>query len=227
LAATTRELEWTGQPELGSATRHPHARASWCNPMQQDWRVQSHVRGPDARSVVMVAVCGAATVDVITGDELRIAARRAYGAPFKVLGSELGRSTAWASARVAGAMRKLGLTCEDELVAFFMAWPPCVLAGGADGEERLVLTYTRSSGDLPGCLSNAERRVVLGLVAGGSHAAIAHDCGIATRTVANHVAAVYRKLGVSSRIELLLALRRPPPGRGAPRGRRLLDHGMG
>ena len=55
-------------------------------------------------------------------------------------------------------------------------------------------------------LTPAEREVVAAIVRGRSNAEIAAERGCAYRTVANQLASIYRKLGVSSRHELLARL---------------------
>ncbi len=52
-------------------------------------------------------------------------------------------------------------------------------------------------------LSAAERDVALALVLGDSYASIARRRGTRERTIANQVRAIFRKLGVSSRGELV------------------------
>lgn len=55
-------------------------------------------------------------------------------------------------------------------------------------------------------LTPAERDVVAAVLRGRNNAEIAAERGCAYRTVANQLASVYRKLGVSSRHELLARL---------------------
>lgn len=55
-------------------------------------------------------------------------------------------------------------------------------------------------------LSDAERAIVAGLLAGKRIAAIARERGTSSRTVAHQIASTYKKLGVSSRRELLALL---------------------
>jgi DNA-binding CsgD family transcriptional regulator len=55
-------------------------------------------------------------------------------------------------------------------------------------------------------LSRAERTVIAGLAADKPTAAIARERGSSVRTVMNQIASAYRKLGVSSRRELLAQL---------------------
>jgi DNA-binding CsgD family transcriptional regulator len=52
-------------------------------------------------------------------------------------------------------------------------------------------------------LTNAEHEVVLAVERGESNAEIARARGTSTRTVANQLASVFKKLGVASRAELV------------------------
>jgi len=71
-----------------------------------------------------------------------------------------------------------------------------------DGETILVLSFPLPAAKLPTSLTDAEREVTLSLLAGRSNRTIARARGTAVRTIANQVAAIYRKLGVRSRTEL-------------------------
>jgi DNA-binding CsgD family transcriptional regulator len=185
--------------------------AAWRNLMGGGWVVQDHCRSHDACTLVLASARGVPAQEILTAEELKMLARRARGVPLKVFGLELGLGAAAAARRVAGAMRKLRLECDDHLVAFFLSWPSRVVATATgEGEhDALVLSYRPPPRSFPRCLSPAERRVVERLLAGGSYATIARDEGLASRTVANQVASVHRKLDVHSRIELLVALRTP------------------
>lgn len=57
-----------------------------------------------------------------------------------------------------------------------------------------------------GRLTVTEREVVWAVLLGRSNAEIARDRGRSARTVANQLAAIYRKLGVRSRAELAARL---------------------
>jgi len=77
-----------------------------------------------------------------------------------------------------------------------------------DGEERAVLVLPLPS--LPDKpierASNAESEIVRLVLEGLSNQAIAERRGTSTRTVANQLQSLYRKLGVTSRIELIRKL---------------------
>ncbi|MEJ7731465.1 MAG: helix-turn-helix transcriptional regulator [Polyangiaceae bacterium] len=72
----------------------------------------------------------------------------------------------------------------------------------AGGQEFLVLSYSLAMNEPPAELTDAERAVVAAVLEGRTNAAIASMRGTSPRTIANQLAAVFRKLGVRSRTEL-------------------------
>jgi DNA-binding NarL/FixJ family response regulator len=76
---------------------------------------------------------------------------------------------------------------------------------GRDGSagEMVLLSFTPSRRPR---LTAAERGVALAIARGMSNAQIAAERGVSPRTVANQVAALLRKCGVTSRVELAGAL---------------------
>jgi DNA-binding CsgD family transcriptional regulator len=82
---------------------------------------------------------------------------------------------------------------------------------GRDGWFR-VISAMRPDRELGGLLSSAELAVARLLVDGKSHAEIARLRGSSLRTVANQLAAVFQRLGVSGRADLLRALSVGPSG---------------
>ena len=78
-----------------------------------------------------------------------------------------------------------------------------------DGQELAVITLpARGERSLLEALSSAEREVLLAVDAGKSNAEIAALRQTSSRTVANQLASIYQKLGVSSRHELVALTRR-------------------
>jgi DNA-binding NarL/FixJ family response regulator len=69
-----------------------------------------------------------------------------------------------------------------------------------------VVSSPRPDHDLKEVLTGAELAVARLLVDGASHAEIARARGSSRRTVANQLAAVFQRLGVSGRADLLRAL---------------------
>lgn len=63
---------------------------------------------------------------------------------------------------------------------------------------------------VPTCLTEAERQVAVMVFEGASNRDIAIARGVSVKTIANQLAAIYDKLGVTSRVELVLYLKDPP-----------------
>jgi DNA-binding NarL/FixJ family response regulator len=80
------------------------------------------------------------------------------------------------------------------------------LATSEPGEPLSIVSVRRPDLDFPVPLSNAERIVLQALAAGFSHAEISTLRATSPRTIANQIAAAFRKLGVSGRGELLKQL---------------------
>jgi DNA-binding CsgD family transcriptional regulator len=78
-------------------------------------------------------------------------------------------------------------------------------------DEYVVLSYPLAAPGVPLGLSKAEHEVAAALIAGESYAQIASRRSTAIRTVANQVASIFRKLGVSSRLELAVRLQGTMP----------------
>lgn len=72
-----------------------------------------------------------------------------------------------------------------------------------DGVEYQVVSAPRAEGCLRAVLSDAEFKVVRALIEGHSHVEIAKERGTSRRTIANQLATAFRRIGVSSRGELL------------------------
>jgi DNA-binding CsgD family transcriptional regulator len=82
----------------------------------------------------------------------------------------------------------------------------------ADPDEFVVLSYPIAHVHLPAGLTDAEREVVLSVLEGKSNGTIADERGRSIRTVANQIGSVFRKLGVTSRAELVARCARRPKG---------------
>jgi DNA-binding NarL/FixJ family response regulator len=71
-----------------------------------------------------------------------------------------------------------------------------------DGVRYLMLSFPVQGGEPAPQLTAAEREVLQAVLDGRTNASIARDRGTAVRTVANQVAALFRKFGASSRLDL-------------------------
>jgi DNA-binding CsgD family transcriptional regulator len=81
-----------------------------------------------------------------------------------------------------------------------------VTAVSIGGVRGLVIDIPAQCAELPTGLTEAEREIVTLLLEGRSNQEIATLRGRSYRTVANQLAAIYRKLSVASRAELIASL---------------------
>jgi DNA-binding NarL/FixJ family response regulator len=91
------------------------------------------------------------------------------------------------------------------------------LAGADDGELRII-SMPRPDFALDNLLPSAELAVIRSLVEGKSYQEIGRERGTSTRTVANQISAVFRRLHVSGRNELVQRLLSPDASRGVGPG---------
>lgn len=118
---------------------------------------------------------------------------RAGGATVEDVATELGMTPSVVVRLLRQGMAALRVRSQAELIA--------ALGGRAAPEA------------LPGNLTRAERDVVRLVLEGRSNAEIALTRGTSPRTVANQLQAIYAKLHVGSRRELVAVLLGPPPVR--------------
>lgn len=71
------------------------------------------------------------------------------------------------------------------------------------GDDYVVLSYPHAAFTAPAALTSTEQAIFSALLSGQSNPQIAASRGRALRTIANQVAAIFQKLGVSSRAELI------------------------
>jgi DNA-binding CsgD family transcriptional regulator len=85
-------------------------------------------------------------------------------------------------------------------------YPPrdaaCVFDVQIGGETVVVLSLPVGGSPSLTALTDAEREVAHGVLRGLSNSAVADLRGCAPRTIANQLASIYRKLGITSRSEL-------------------------
>jgi len=156
------------------------------------------------------------------GEQCKLSERRSFilngllcGEPIKALAIDLGLSQSMVSHEAKAALRQLGLECTASRVNPLLAMlaraaldaQPNRYARSAcvvDGDTMFrVVGMERPDVRLAPILPPAELAVVRGLVEGRNHREIAANRGTSTRTVANQLAAAFRKLGVSGRFRLL------------------------
>ena len=144
----------------------------------------------------------------LTPTELRAAELLGSGRTTKEIAYELGVSPSAVTNASARVRKKLGLESTPELVSFFA--PGGIRARLArfalSGAELVVGSLPEVEERLAAHLSGAERDVALELLRGRTNESIAQGRGTSESTVANQVASIFRKLGVSSRSELAASI---------------------
>jgi DNA-binding NarL/FixJ family response regulator len=137
--------------------------------------------------------------------ELSVLAAAEGGAANKLVAIEQSLSCSTVSESLQMALTKLGFASRAE----FLKVMACLRVNGPEHGARLVrdeqlcwLFLPVEALGLDPRLTRAERQVVAGVLNGRTNAAIAVARRTSCRTVANQLAAIYRKLGVSSRWEL-------------------------
>lgn len=120
------------------------------------------------------------------------------GASLKQIAIELGLSSARACRVRRAALFRMGF---HDLYAFVYASMQNAVPGFEPPRPRLAASV--------GLLSQSESEVAELARLGLSNAAIAARRGVSPRTVANQLSSLFRKLGVQSRLELVLALSLP------------------
>jgi len=182
---------------------------AWNLLVRGEWVVTAHHTNESERTILASPTTPAARVDALHTFEVGVATRRAHGEAIKAIAIDLGCTDAVVHRHVVSVMSKLKAGHQADLVALLKERPPRGLAARrvrSIAGDCLVFTCPTPYSALPACLTRAEQAVVLELVAGSSPRAIAGARGTSIRTVANQVASVFRKLRVSSRVELFAAL---------------------
>jgi DNA-binding NarL/FixJ family response regulator len=150
----------------------------------------------------------------LSNRELAILSAAESGVANKLVAIEQSLACSTVSESLHTAIAKLGFASRTE----FLKVMACLRNAGPAAALRVVGTSELcwvflpvESFNLDPRLTVAEREVVAGVLNGRSNAAIAAARRTSTRTVANQLAAIYRKLGVSSRWELAARAGRSSP----------------
>lgn len=78
------------------------------------------------------------------------------------------------------------------------------------GPDLVLIEYPLPIADVPAGFTEAEREVALLVFQGATDQEISSFRGVSAKTVSKQLEAIYRKLGIASRAELVLYLRRIP-----------------
>lgn len=148
---------------------------------------------------IVLATPGSPRLRPREGEALALARR---GGAAKDIATALGIAPSSARALLSSATRKIGLRGRADLYR----WVLVGRSGGEDGGAEL--RFTRAAIDEASLtpLSGAEQDVARRILSGETNAVIARRRGVSTRTVANQVASILRKLGQRSRADVVAIL---------------------
>lgn len=150
----------------------------------------------------------------LSTQERAVAHYAALGQSNKQIAYTLGLAEGTVAAVATRAQRKLAVASRAALYdqLFGPAVDPVTATTDAvaiGGERVRVVSWSDGAGEEAlRLLSDAEREVVRAVLAGMSNEEIAASRGTASRTIANQLASIFQKLGVSSRAELSARLNR-------------------
>lgn len=140
----------------------------------------------------------------LTQTEAAVASWARRGHAQKLIAYELGLSLGTVSGLLGRVFAKLGVKTRAELVERLES---ASKASRVAVGETSVLLFEKGGSDLPldpsGVLTDSERDVAMRAFAGESNAVIAAARGSSVSTVKNQLSSLFRKLGVSSRAELV------------------------
>jgi len=187
---------------------------SWTAASREGWTVVDHF-DTDGRRWVLVweNPLGEHDPRRLCNREEQLLARVLSGWTNRDAADELGLSYACASRMLQAALMKLGI---DDL-ALLSRWRTLDAAGRLltlplDVEGLYAIGIPAGTAELVDRLTPSEREVVRGVLAGQTDREIGRARGTSPRTVANQLRAVFDKLGVGTRRELVLSIGARLPG---------------
>jgi DNA-binding NarL/FixJ family response regulator len=196
-----------GHAEQAEAEPRPTARTAvlWPELVAGRWSLVDGFTAPGGRYLVAHRnPDGAEALRALTPREQRVLELALAGRSGKWTAFELALSESAVARTLRTALRKLG-AADTAVLAGLHTATFSDLAGAAAGVDLAIARLTSAADTVAG-LSIAERAVVTGILGGKRITAIAHERGTSPRTVAHQIASVYRKLGASSRRELVALL---------------------
>ncbi|MEZ4370559.1 MAG: helix-turn-helix transcriptional regulator [Polyangiaceae bacterium] len=187
----------------GRARRSGEALESWTPLVTGRWSLVDRFER-DGRRFVVAHVNADQQLDprALSAGERRVASRLVRGDSQKEIAYELGLSPSTVGTHVVNIARKLGTASQWEttsLLTTLLQQP----ANQLSVEGLQLRVWSKRARRTPLQLTESEAEVYQALLTGASNAAIARKRGTSPRTVAHQVGAIFSKLGVSSRQELL------------------------
>ena len=209
LRHAVRQADRARRPSIGEEA----SLDLWQGLVEGRWSIVDHFVGGSRRYYVVIRnPPQARSIRGLTRAERTALGYVIGGTSNKVAAYALGKSESAYSRTAHRAMRKLGVRTRAALIELAGR-----LGSGGDASADVDVHALEMSGmklpvvslpqiPCPDTFTTAEREVARLVAAGTSNAEIASERATSERTVANQLASMYRKCGVSTREELVIAL---------------------
>lgn len=144
--------------------------------------------------------------DGLSERQIEVCRHAAQGHADKWIGYELGIARSTVATHLSAALERLNLSARTDIARVWPlidgTTPTLVMQIELDGQHFAALVAADPTDLSIDGLTAAEQEVMAQAIRGASNADIAERRGTSTRTVANQLASIYRKLGLCSRTEL-------------------------
>jgi DNA-binding NarL/FixJ family response regulator len=176
----------------------------WQAVLDGSWSLLDAFTTAGTRYAVACENPGDATLRALSSPERAILDLALAGRSGKWIACELETSESSVTRALRSALAKVGMAEASDLRGIRSAGfePLRVVSAGVG----LAIARLPAVGLLPESLSGAERAVLTGLIDGKRVVAIARERGTSLRTVSHQITSIYKKLGASSRREVLALL---------------------
>lgn len=184
--------------------RSSGSRILWQALLDGSWSLLDTFTAGGTRTVVACENPGDAALRALSAQQRAILDLALDGRSGKWIACELAMSESSVARALRGALTKVGIAETSDLRGIRSAdfEPLQVVSAGVN----LAIARLSSVGPLPDHLSSAERAVLTGIIDGKRLVAIARERGTSLRTVSHQITSIYKKLGASSRRELIALL---------------------
>jgi DNA-binding CsgD family transcriptional regulator len=182
--------------------------AAWSELVSGRWSLVDDFEAGGRRYILAIRNDTRADVFALSASEARTLELSVVGRSPKQIVDDLGLSLSTVYGSLQSAVRKLQGKSLADVIALARQLPDTVLSRVSLQEEALVaLRFPRAAASRLSSLTDAEREVLADLLGSVAPHEIARRRLRSPRTVANQIQSIYRKLGVSGRRELVMAVR--------------------
>ena len=169
------------------------------------WSRVTHTTTTSHHRISFEIDAASARVTLLSIREFDVARLNALGCSSKQIADELAIAAGTARGALQRSLRKLGLTSSTQLPLVWRSLTrpdTCVW----DARRKVLSFESDIESLLAGDFTAAQRHLLLRLLQGVSTAEIAKERGTAARTLANQLAALFKRFGACSRAELMVSL---------------------